>query len=128
MREPSRNISSSAAGSALHHALLNHCKKSATEMRFWDKLPMCARRSALNCLSTEFLTPTAISRRFDDLNLAEQAINQDYTCCVKDVRTTRIGVAPHVEIVASIVTQRQTTSRRGIEERKDQRRKRTITA
>ena len=103
MREPKRSSESLAVASALHQALMNHCRNSETDVWFWSTLSKCPRRSDSNALTITFLSPAELRSLFDRLGFAQLAVDNEYTCCLKDAYQVQLRSEPPGILVTSIV-------------------------
>ena len=84
-------MSSLDDSSALHQALINQCRNSGMDSCPWKSLAKCPPRSDSNATSIEFLSRAELSRKFDQLGLVRMALEQQYTCCLKDATRRSFG-------------------------------------
>jgi hypothetical protein len=84
MRATKDDRSSDNDVSAVHQALLNQCRKSSTPSSLESNLPKCKGSASANAMSTVELPTEIANALFDALGLAERALREQYTCCLRD--------------------------------------------
>jgi hypothetical protein len=91
MRATNDDNSSLAEASALHHALLNQCRKSATPSSFATTRAKCRGSASANAVSTEWASQSRLNALFNASGLIERALQNQYTCCVRECRKRTLG-------------------------------------